>query len=105
VALVLQLGNKIWGDFDRVRFRFAILFCGFESRNSKHSFGGKIDLPTLHVVGKTDKVIPIEQATAFEDLFTNLTRSEHEGGHFIPSSGESKKEVIKFLKRFSAETQ
>ena len=104
VALILQLGHKIWGNFDQVRFRFAILFCGFQSRNSQHCFGGKIDLPTLHVVGTTDKVIPFEQATAFEKLFTNLTRCEHEGGHFIPSSGESKKEVIKFLKQFSAET-
>lgn len=105
VALVLQLGNKISGDFDEVRFRFAVLFCGFESRNSKHAFGGKIDLPTLHVVGSTDKVIPIDQATAFESLFTNLTRCEHEGGHFIPSSGESKKKVIEFLKQFSEGAQ
>ncbi|XP_003748281.1 esterase OVCA2-like [Galendromus occidentalis] len=101
VALVLQLGNKIWGDFDQIRFRFAILFSGFESRNSKHAFGGKIDLPALHVIGKTDKVIPLEQASAFNELFSDVQISEHEGGHFIPSSGNSKRDVIEFMKKFS----
>ena len=42
------------------RFNFAILVAGFRSRSADHQalYSQPIRLPTLHVYGDTDKVIP-----------------------------------------------
>ena len=42
------------------RFNFAIFVAGFKSRSSPHDvlYTEPISLPTLHVFGDTDKVIP-----------------------------------------------
>ena len=41
-------------------FSFAILVAGFKSRSTPHDplYSKKISIPTLHVFGETDKVIP-----------------------------------------------
>lgn len=41
-------------------FKFAVLFAGFKSKSLDHDdfFSLKINIPSLHVFGETDKVIP-----------------------------------------------
>lgn len=48
-----MLSDKKWFDF-------AILVAGFKSRTSSHDnlYAKKITIPTLHVFGEIDKVIP-----------------------------------------------
>ena len=68
-------------------------------------------IPTLHIIGKDDKVIGTEMS---EDLLTLFGTSKsqtlyHEGGHFVPAGNKTEKPTyIDFLtkmKEFCFESQ
>lgn len=44
----------------QIKFDFAIIISGFKSLCAPHAiyYDGKINIPSLHIYGKTDKVIP-----------------------------------------------
>ncbi len=48
-----------------IKFNFAILVAGFKSKSTPHEklYTDPISMPTLHVYGETDKVIPKGKAT------------------------------------------
>ncbi|XP_046434981.1 esterase OVCA2 isoform X1 [Neodiprion virginianus] len=70
-----------------IRFNFAILISGFKSLCEPHSvfYNQQFSLPSLHIYGTTDQIIPTEMAEDLASLFTDATRLTHDGGHFIPS--------------------
>ena len=84
-----------------IKFRFAIIVAGFKSRQSQHEqyydLSNKLDIPTLHVIGKGDKVIPSEMAADLANYFLNPKVFFHELGHFIPVNSESKNVFVEFL--------
>ncbi len=87
-----------------IKFKFGIIIAGFKSRQSQHDIfydlNKKIDLPTLHVFGDGDKVIPSEMASDLCNYFLNPKILRHEQGHFIPGNSESKNNFIDFLNQF-----
>lgn len=44
----------------QIKFEFAIIISGFKSLCTPHGiyYDGKISIPSLHIYGKTDQVIP-----------------------------------------------
>ncbi|XP_037508007.1 esterase OVCA2 [Rhipicephalus sanguineus] len=87
-------------------FKFGVLVAGFRSRSSAHDYlfaqEGAIDVPTLHVVGETDNIIPKAQATEILPFFVSPSVLYHPGGHFLPTSSECKAEYNAFLKKMAS---
>ena len=87
--------------FNFIRFKFAILVAGFKSGQKQHdifyNLENKINIPTLHLIGNGDKVIPSDMSLTLTNYFVNPKIHMHEGGHFIPVNAESKIAYIDFL--------
>ncbi|XP_052248811.1 esterase OVCA2-like isoform X2 [Dreissena polymorpha] len=87
-----------------IKFNFVIFVAGFKSRQSAHNvlYSKKITIPSLHVFGKTDKVIMKEMSEDLLQYFEAPTVLEHEGGHFVPASGPQKPVYTDFLQKMLA---
>ncbi|RNA06298.1 ovarian cancer-associated protein 2 -like [Brachionus plicatilis] len=85
--------------FKNIKFKFAILVAGFKSRQSQHDsyYEKKIQVPTLHIMGESDRVIPKEMSISLLDYFFEPKIFEHSGGHFVPTNAEAKNSIIQFL--------
>lgn len=82
-----------------IKPKFVILVSGFKSVSSEHDslYNDKIDIPSLHVSGTTDKVIPHEMHLLLEDAFVNPVTFHHEGGHHLPATVDEKPTYRKFI--------
>ncbi|KAB5543439.1 hypothetical protein PHYPO_G00079160 [Pangasianodon hypophthalmus] len=84
-------------------FRFAILVAGFRSACAQHQYfykGVNIMVPSLHVYGQDDKVIPEPMSRDLLPLFLGAHSLTHQGGHFVPAASAHKHIYQEFLKRF-----
>lgn len=89
------------------RFGFGVLVSGMKSRalQTRELDYGSITCPTLHIMGKNDRVMPV---VASEGLLKSMTSSEttyvaHDGGHRIPRLDEYGEPVLrKFLNAYYA---
>ncbi|XP_014237516.1 esterase OVCA2 [Trichogramma pretiosum] len=81
ILCALQQQKKLPINFD-----FAIIISGFKSLCQPHEiyYNEQITLPTLHVYGEGDQVIPTHMAKELSDLFDNKQEFVHEGGHYVP---------------------
>ncbi|KAJ8664788.1 hypothetical protein QAD02_006450 [Eretmocerus hayati] len=81
----------------QVEFDFAIIISGFKSLCKPHEtyYGRSITLPTLHVYGSGDKVIPTKMAEALSDVFVNKKLVVHEGGHYVPGKKHMYHDFVK----------
>lgn len=72
---------------------------GFRSVSSEHDllYLNKIDIPSLHVSGTTDKVIPHDMHLLLEDAFVDPVTFHHEGGHHLPATVDEKPTYKKFF--------
>jgi len=87
-----------------VKFNFAIMVAAFKSKSTKHAHwyeGGevspKVSIPTLHVMGRGDRVIAKRLSDDLLDLFHEPSKLTHSGGHFIPATSKEKSHYYKFL--------
>uniref|UniRef100_UPI00398E86E0 esterase OVCA2 isoform X2 n=1 Tax=Pristiophorus japonicus TaxID=55135 RepID=UPI00398E86E0 len=99
VSMICALKQQ--GD-SRFQFDFAILIAGFRSRCKLHErfYEEPIALPSLHVFGDTDRVIPGAMSQELSTLFMDPVILTHPGGHFVPASAPQKKVYLEFLERF-----
>ncbi|KPP70868.1 hypothetical protein Z043_110266 [Scleropages formosus] len=85
------------------RFRFAILVAGFRSACAQHAkfyASAPLAIPSLHVFGQTDRVIP---EAASRELLPRFERPEvlaHPGGHFVPAASAHRHVYQEFLEKF-----
>jgi len=102
----LLLAKQEMGQLD-LGIKFAILVSAFISRCGNHSDSyeemlksqKKIQIPTLHIMGHTDKVIEIEMSEDLLKYFDNATVLKHDGGHFVPTPGDLKEDLLNFLQK------
>ena len=100
----LLLAQQELGTID-LGVKFGILVSAFISKCGDHeqcyeklkNSDKKIKIPTLHIYGQTDKVIPTEMSNALLHFYETPTSIEHEGGHFVPTPGAIKKDLSEFL--------
>lgn len=82
-------------------FDFAVMVGGFRSDSPKHSdlyaCRESYTLPSLHIMGHSDSIVPIEDSRDLCDHFTSPVVIEHPGGHIIPSVSSIREEVTRFL--------
>lgn len=89
-------------DDARFPFDFAIVMAGFKSRAAPHQsyYQEPITVPSLHVLGETDHVIPAELSRELASVFKEPVILTHPGGHFMPASLPQKKAYLEFLSQF-----
>jgi pimeloyl-ACP methyl ester carboxylesterase len=80
-------------------FNFAIMVGGFTSQLPEHArlFETRIDLPSLHIIGRSDAIIPPRESAALTARFADPVVLEHQGGHVVPSSREVADAVARFI--------
>ncbi|XP_024420783.2 esterase OVCA2 [Desmodus rotundus] len=101
-AFVCALGQA--GDPRFPLPRFIILVSGFCPRGlglRESILQGPFSLPSLHVFGDTDRVIPCQESMQLASRFPGSITLTHSGGHFIPAAAPQRRAYIKFLDQFA----
>ncbi|XP_042529965.1 esterase OVCA2 [Dipodomys spectabilis] len=99
VAHVCALGQA--GDPRFPLPRFIILVSGFCPRGLKEpSLQSPLSLPSLHVFGDSDRVIPSQESVQLASRFPEAITLTHSGGHFIPAAASQRQAYLKFLDQF-----
>jgi predicted esterase len=87
-------------------FDFAIMVGGFVSNDPAHATlyeaPTSFALPSLHMIGRADRVVPSDASRALAARFKNPLLLEHDGGHAIPSSPEARATFTEFLRSRAA---
>lgn len=85
-----------------LNFRFAILVAGFPSACTEHNrfYSAPIQIPSLHVFGQEDRVIPDNMSVELLPSFQDPQTLRHPGGHFVPAASAHRQTYLDFLKRF-----
>jgi acetyl esterase/lipase len=82
-------------------FRFAVLVSGFPSNDPSHgalyASRASYALPSLHLVGRADGIVPPRETRALAARFANPLVVEHDGGHVIASTPAVRAQVRDFL--------
>ncbi|MBN3304611.1 OVCA2 Esterase, partial [Amia calva] len=84
-------------------FRFALLVAGFRSLCVAHArfyTPQPLAMPTLHVFGDADRVIPAPLSQDLLSVFHSPQVITHPGGHYIPAGAAQKRAYIQFLEQF-----
>lgn len=83
-------------------FRFAIIVAGFRSACTQHQkfYNSPIQVPSLHVFGLEDRVIPDKMSRELLPSFQDPQVLIHPGGHFVPAASAHRQTYQDFLKRF-----
>ncbi|KAM5181940.1 esterase OVCA2 [Mantella aurantiaca] len=99
VAMICALKQR---QDPRFQFDFAILVAGFKSLSTEHAefYQQPITVPSIHVYGDTDTVIPGEMSQELASYFVNPVLVTHTGGHYIPVCAAQKKVYFSFLDSF-----
>lgn len=100
VAMLCSLQEKkLEPDFN---FRFAVLVAGFRSACKEHQvyYDAPLQIPSLHVFGLEDKVIPDSMSRELLPSFQDPQVLIHPGGHFVPAASAHRQTYQEFLKKF-----
>jgi len=64
-----------------------------------------IDIPSLHIMGVQDKLIPVHSSRKLASLYHNPSIHEFEGGHHVPMRSKDVLVMIEFIRSFSSQDQ
>lgn len=84
-------------------FDFAVMVGGFTSDSQQHSalFATKLALPSVHVMGQSDGIIPMGQSRRLAERFARPLVLEHSGGHVVPAVPSITEPLAEFLKQMA----
>ncbi|BFF91023.1 esterase [Drosophila madeirensis] len=96
VGLICGLAKK---KLTSIRPEFAVLSSGFVSGSLVHmsAYEEPISIPTLHIYGLTDEIIPKDMSASLASHFKNVEILEHSGGHYFPATAQQKQTYINFF--------
>jgi pimeloyl-ACP methyl ester carboxylesterase len=84
-----------------LRFDFAIVVSGFVSNDGAlarlFDRPGAYDLPSLHLIGRADGVVPSDESRRLARRFRAPVIVEHGGGHVVPGAPDVLARVRAFL--------
>ncbi|XP_022904992.2 esterase CG5412 [Onthophagus taurus] len=97
-------------NLTKCKFNFVIFFSAFKSDCLPHKkyYSDKITIPSLHVFGENDEIIPKEMSADLSECFEDPVVLKHSGGHFVAANSQQKpiyKEFIqeRFLEKLQNE--
>jgi pimeloyl-ACP methyl ester carboxylesterase len=87
-----------------ISFDFAIMVGGFTSSSPQHAhlFPGKIRMPSVHVMGRIDGIVPMGDSLLLAERFVDPLVIQHGGGHVIPDDPAITARIAGFLTAHSA---
>jgi pimeloyl-ACP methyl ester carboxylesterase len=90
-----------------IRFDFAVMVGGFKNDAPQHAdlYRRMFTVPSLHIIGHADGVIPPNESEALVEQFDNPIVLYHAGGHVVPADRPIVGGVTKFLNRMSEHTR
>jgi len=102
LSIICSLREK--GDERFQALCCAIFVAGYRSRQTAHQelYADLVTIPTLHVIGDTDQVIPRAMSDDMLRNFQDPVVLRHDGGHFVPSKSAQKSAYVDFLKNACA---
>ena len=84
-----------------ISFDFAIMVGGFASNDGSHAdlYQRKAEygLPSVHIIGKSDFVVPSSHSDHLARFFIDPLILRHSGGHVIPGDPQVRDSVAAFL--------
>jgi fermentation-respiration switch protein FrsA (DUF1100 family) len=82
-----------------VSFDLAIMVGGFPSTAPQHAhlFGRKLGVPSLHVAGGSDRIVPMRDSLLLAKRFAHPVIIEHRGGHVIPDDPAVRTRIAEFV--------
>ncbi|XP_044254437.1 esterase AGAP003155 isoform X1 [Tribolium madens] len=97
VGLLCDLQQR---HLTKCKFNFAIMASGFKSGCLPHLkyFIETITLPSLHVYGESDKIIPTEMSGTLSEAFLEPRIVKHPGGHYLPATAAQKHAYQSFFR-------
>lgn len=83
-----------------IKPQFAIMAAGFRSGSLAHLnyYGEEIGIPSLHIYGQGDTIIPAEMSEMLACAFDGPQVVQHSGGHYFAASPKEKGIYIDFLR-------
>jgi predicted esterase len=82
-------------------FDFAIMVGGFASADPDlarlYGTGSNYELPSVHIIGRSDTIVPPVASIELASCFRNPLILEHEGGHIIPNVPQIRQRFRSFL--------
>ncbi|EDW39145.1 GL13564 [Drosophila persimilis] len=96
VGLICGLAKK---KLTSIRPEFAVLSSGFVSGSLVHmsAYEEPVSIPTLHIYGSSDEIIPKDMSALLASHFKNVEVLEHGGGHYFPATAQQKQTYINFF--------
>lgn len=84
-------------------FDFAIMTGGFLANDPSlarlYTSTASYDLPSVHIIGRSDSVVPSRHSRMLASKFNKPLVLEHDGGHVIAAKPEIRAQVASFLKQ------
>jgi pimeloyl-ACP methyl ester carboxylesterase len=103
----LRSPNGVPTETQPLAFDFAILIGGFVSNDPAHAAlyaaGESYALPTLHVIGRADRIVTSEASLSLAARFANPLLAMHDGGHVIASTDAVRAVFSAFLSSAASE--
>ncbi|MDH6113583.1 pimeloyl-ACP methyl ester carboxylesterase [Kitasatospora sp. MAP12-15] len=86
-------------------FEFAVMAGGFRSDSAIHAplYAGtqNYELPSLHIMGRSDSIVPIADSRVLATQFSAPVVLEHSEGHVIPAAPSIRGDVEHFFHRMA----
>lgn len=81
--------------------QFAVLAAGFRSGSLAHAnyYEDLVSIPSLHIMGETDEIIPIQMSQSLAMCFDEPTVVEHIGGHYFAATTLQRPHYLEFFKK------
>jgi pimeloyl-ACP methyl ester carboxylesterase len=98
VGLLAAIGD---GDSAPLSFDIAVMVSGFTSSlpDHEHLFPRKLRVPSLHVFGRSDAIVPMHDSVLLAERFARPAIVEHNGGHVIPDDPAITTRIADFVGR------
>ncbi|OBZ87102.1 Ovarian cancer-associated gene 2 protein [Choanephora cucurbitarum] len=92
-------------SFEHPPFKFSVIVAGFkptmqEATNHMLVKTKKVKTPSLHFIGELDTLVLPEAMSTLAEAFDKPKIFKHAGGHYLPSSSASCKELLQFVSKF-----
>ena len=102
LSLLIHLQQTKPQLFELKNFKFAIFVSGFKSSitTHQHCYSIPLELPSFHIMGSGDQVIPPVSSEHLSQHFTSPTLYQHAGGHYVPANPELRDKLRTFLSQF-----
>lgn len=81
--------------------QFAVLAAGFRSGSLAHAnyYEDLVTIPSLHVWGESDDIIPHPMSKSLSMCFDEPTIIEHLGGHYFAATTLQRPHYVEFFKK------